>query len=76
VRDTHRSEILGEVAFRDSGLGGPDDIRSLHLELADGRQQILELRRSLEDRTDKLAAAANRELMAKLNHKRRLEHEV
>jgi hypothetical protein len=63
------SESLGEAVFRDSGLGAPDDIRSLQLALTDREQQLLELRRQLEERTDELAAAraANRELMTRLN---------
>jgi hypothetical protein len=40
---------LGEAAFRGGGLGAPDDIRSLHQSLTDREQQILELRRQLED---------------------------
>jgi hypothetical protein len=35
------SETLGEAAFRNSGLGASDDIRSPHQELADGQNQIL-----------------------------------
>jgi len=63
------SESLGEAAYRDSGLGAPDDIRTLQHVLADREQQILELRRQLEERTAELAAAraANRELMTHLN---------
>jgi hypothetical protein len=63
------SQSLGEDVFRDSGLGAPDDIRSLQQALADREQQLLELRRQLEERGDELAAAraANRELMARLN---------
>ncbi|HEY3002702.1 MAG TPA: hypothetical protein VGJ44_10135 [Kribbellaceae bacterium] len=63
------SEHLGEAVFRDSGLGAPDDIRSLQQALTDREQQLLELRRQLEERGDELAAAraANRELMTQLN---------
>lgn len=63
------SESLGEAVFRDSGLGAPDDIRSLQQALSDREQQLLELRRQLEERGDELAAAraANRELMTQLN---------
>jgi chromosome segregation ATPase len=63
------SEALGEAAFRASGLGATDDIRTLQQSLADANQQIIELRRQLEERTDELAAArsANRELMTQLN---------
>lgn len=63
------SESLGEPAFRDRGLGAADDIRSLQQALAGSQQQVLGLRRQLEERTDELAAAraANRELMTQLN---------
>ncbi|MEV8378809.1 hypothetical protein AB0P21_39085 [Kribbella sp. NPDC056861] len=63
------SESLGEAVFRDSGLGAPDDIRSLQRALTDREQQLLELRRQLEERSDELTAAraANRELMTQLN---------
>jgi Family of unknown function (DUF6262) len=63
------SESLGEAVFRDSGLGAPDDIRSLQQALTDREQQLLELRRQLEERGEELAAAraANRELMTQLN---------
>jgi hypothetical protein len=45
------------------------DIRSLQQALADREQQLLELRRQLEERGDELAAAraANREPMTQLN---------
>jgi Family of unknown function (DUF6262) len=63
------SQSLGEAVFRESGLGAPDDIRSLQEALTDREQQILELRRQLEECSDELAAAraANRELMTQLN---------
>jgi hypothetical protein len=66
---TRLSESLGEAIFRESGLGAPDDIHSLQHELTDREQQLLELRRQLEERGDELAAvrAANRELMTQLN---------
>jgi hypothetical protein len=63
------SQSLGEDVFRDSGLGAPDDLRSLQQALTDREQQLLELRRQLEERGDELVAprAANRELMTQLN---------
>jgi hypothetical protein len=63
------SDNLGEAAFRGSGRAAPDDVRSLHQSLTDSEQQILELRRQLEERTDDLGAApaASRELMTQLN---------
>jgi hypothetical protein len=67
--ETRLSEALGEVTYRTNGLGAPDDVRGLNQQLADHQQQIIELRRQLEERSDELAAAraANRELMTKLN---------
>jgi site-specific recombinase XerD len=63
------SESLGEAVFRDSGLGAPDHIHNLQQALTDREQQVLELRRQLEERAEELAAAraANRELMTQLN---------
>lgn len=63
------SDDLGQAAFRHSGLGASDDIRGLHQKLLDHKQQILELRRQLEERTEELVAAraASRELMTQLN---------
>ncbi|MGW1341324.1 DUF6262 family protein [Kribbella sp. NPDC002412] len=65
------SETLGETAFRSTGLGAPDDIRALQQRLTDSEQQIIELRRQLEERTEELAAAraAGRELMTQLNRR-------
>lgn len=67
--ESRLSESLGETVFRESGLGAPDDIHSLQQTLTDREQQLLELRRQLEERDDELAAAraANRELMTQLN---------
>ncbi len=67
--ESRLSKFLGDAVFRDSGLGAPDDIRSLQETLTDREQQILELRLQLEERGDELAAAraANRELMTQLN---------
>lgn len=67
--ETRLSETLGEAVFRDSGLGAPDDIRNLQQALIDREQQLLELRRQLEERGEELSAAraANRELMTQLN---------
>ncbi|WP_202870847.1 hypothetical protein [Kribbella pratensis] len=63
------SESLGEAVFRESGLGPPDNVHSLQQALTDREQQLLELRRQLDQRDDELAAAraANRELMNQLN---------
>jgi transposase-like protein len=63
------SEALGEQAWRESGLGAPDDIDTLKQRIVALEQQIVDLRLQLEERDDELAAAraANRELMIRLN---------
>jgi transposase-like protein len=63
------SETLGEQAWRESGLGGPDNIEELHRRTTELEQQVVELRRQLGERDDDLdaARATNRELMTSLN---------
>ena len=63
------SELLGEQAWRASGLGAPTDIDQLQQRIVTLEQHIVELRLQLEERDQDLAAAraANRELMAQLN---------
>lgn len=63
------SELLGEQAWRATGLGTPTDIDQLQQHILTLEQQIVELRLQLEERDQDLAAAraANRELMAQLN---------
>ena len=63
------SEILGEQAWRQSGLGAPDDIEQLKARITTLEQQAVDLRLREEELTDELAAAraANRELMTRLN---------
>ena len=63
------SEALGEQAWRESGLGGPDDIDDLRRRNTELEQQVVELRRQLGEKDDDLDAArmTNRELMASLN---------
>jgi cell division protein FtsB len=63
------SEALSEQAWRESGLGGPDDIEELHPRNTELEQQVVELRRQLSEKDDDLdaAPATNRELMASLN---------
>ena len=67
--ETHLSELLGEQAWRASGLGAPTDIDQLQQRIVTLEQQIVELQLQLEERDQDLAAAraANRELMAQLN---------
>jgi uncharacterized protein YceH (UPF0502 family) len=63
------SEALGEHTWRESGLGVPADIDSLHQRISQLEQQVIDLRQQLDEREEDLAAAraANRELMARLN---------
>jgi len=64
------SEALGEQAWRESGLGAPADIGALNQKITHLEQQATDLRLQLDERDEDLAAAraANRELMAQLNH--------
>jgi hypothetical protein len=63
------SELLGEQAWRDSGLGAPDDIDALKQRITGLEQTVADLRLQLDERGDDLAAAraANRELMLRAN---------
>jgi hypothetical protein len=63
------SEALGEQAWRDSGLGAPDDIDQLKQQIVILEQQAVDLRLQLDERDQDLdaARAANRELMTRLN---------
>lgn len=66
----HRlSEVLGEQAWRESGLGQPDDIGHLKQQVSGLAEENQQLRGSLAERDQDLAAAraASRELMARLN---------
>ena len=63
------SELLGEQAWRATGLGTPTDIDQLQQRIATLEQQVVDSRLQLEERDQDLAAAraANRELMTRLN---------
>jgi hypothetical protein len=63
------SEVLGDQAWRESGLGAPADIDTLDQRIIHLEQQVTGQRLQLEERDEELAAAraANRELMAQLN---------
>jgi chromosome segregation ATPase len=65
------SELLGTQISQRTGLGAPDDEAALREQADSLRQQILDLRKTLEERGEELAAAreANRRLMAELNHR-------
>ena len=66
---TRLSALLGEQAWRESGLGAPDDIDQLKQQIMKLEQHVVDLRLQLEERDQDLAAAraANREFMAKIN---------
>ncbi|MGK4909495.1 hypothetical protein [Streptomyces albus] len=63
------SEALGEAVWRETGLGAPADLDTLHRQITSLQQEVTELRRQLTERTEELEAAraASRELMAQLN---------
>jgi hypothetical protein len=63
------SGVLGDQAWRESGLGAPADLDTLNQRIIHLEQQITGQRLQLEERDEELAAAraANRELMAQLN---------
>lgn len=63
------SQALGEQAWRESGLGNPDDIGQLNQQITQLTQDNQQLQVDLGERDQDLAAAraANRELMAGLN---------
>lgn len=63
------SQMLGEQAWRQSGLGAPDDIEALKQRIVHLEQTVADLRLQLDERGDDLAAAraANRELMLRAN---------
>jgi hypothetical protein len=68
------SEALGEQTWRESGLGAPTDIDTLHQRISQLEQHNLDLQQQLDEREEDLVAAraANRELMARLNTPTRL----
>jgi polyhydroxyalkanoate synthesis regulator phasin len=63
------SEALGDKVWRDSGLATPVDVDALHQQIARMEQQVIDLRITMEERDEDLAAAraTNRELMTQLN---------
>ena len=65
------SDLLGEQAWRESGLGHPDDIGQLKQQVTQLTEDNRRLRDSLAECDQHLAAAraANRELMACLNNR-------
>ena len=65
------SHVLGDNAWRDSGLGAPTDIDTLQQRITSLEQELVDVTVQLAARGDDLDAArnANRELMAQLNHR-------
>jgi chaperonin cofactor prefoldin len=65
------SELLGENAWRESGLGAPTDIDQLQRRITDLEQQVVDLQGQLEERDQELEAArtANRDLITNLNRR-------
>ena len=63
------SEVLGEKAWQESGLGVPADVDALNQKISHLEQQAIDLRLQLDERDQDLTAAraANRELIAQLN---------
>jgi chromosome segregation ATPase len=63
------SELLGEQAWRESGLGSPLDVDQLQRRVVELEQHTIALQGELAERTEELhaARAANRELMIRLN---------
>jgi hypothetical protein len=63
------SELLGQQAWRESGLGALDDIERLKLHIVHLEQQVVDLTTTLRERDDELAAAraTNRQLMTQIN---------
>jgi hypothetical protein len=79
TRQTHRisqlekklSRVLGDNAWRDSGLGAPADIDALQQRITSLEQQLADVTAQLAAREDDIDAArnANRELIAQLNYR-------
>lgn len=63
------SGVLGEQAWRESGLGAPADIDELHQQISLLEQRSIDLKLQLAERDQDLEAAraANRELMTRIN---------
>jgi cell division protein FtsB len=64
-------ELLGEQAWRESGLGAPADIDQLQRRITDLEQQVVDLKDQFDERDHDLdaARAANRDLITNLNRR-------
>lgn len=67
--ESRLSELLGEQAFRRTGLGSPKAQSDLEHQVVGLEQRVLDLQRALDERDEELAAAreAHRRLMATVN---------
>ncbi|WP_431961146.1 DUF6262 family protein [Actinacidiphila sp. bgisy160] len=67
------SEMLGDQAWRESGLGASADLDQLQRQVTTLEQRVVDLQSQLEERTEDLdaARAANRELTRTLNQSQR-----
>jgi len=63
------SHMLGEQAWRESGLGAPEDTDKLKRQITVLEQEAVNLTRQLEERGEELdaARAANRDMITQLN---------
>jgi polyhydroxyalkanoate synthesis regulator phasin len=63
------SELMGNQAWRESGLGAPDDIEQMKRRITELEQQVVDLKEHLAERDQELEAArgANRDLINQLN---------
>lgn len=63
------SQMLGDQAWRESGLGAPEDIDKLKRRITELEQENVDLSRQLEERGEELdaARAANRDMITQLN---------
>jgi chromosome segregation ATPase len=63
------SQLLGEHAWRESGLGAPADVEELQRRITHLEQRVIDLQDLLDERDQELEAAraANRELITTLN---------
>jgi regulator of replication initiation timing len=64
------SEELGTTVWTESGLGAPADLDQLQRRITEREQQLADVKRQVDERTEELdaARAANRELTRALNH--------
>jgi hypothetical protein len=65
------SELLGDQAWRGSGLGAPDDIDQLKRHITQLEQRVIHLTSQLSERDQELEAArgANRDLINQINRR-------